>query len=337
MRLAGSVVPLLLNTTAEPIRISRLLLSEVARKLHELGSPGIEDLFRWCVLASAKDLSTFLSGTPAASLFIGPYEASKAVTRARLALSDTLDPLMSMPGGNFSIRDWMDNGSGNLFITWREDRKHAMKPLISTWVDIFCWSRLAAPHDQEHRWWLVLQDIAILEKIASFESLLAKGRKRSVRAVVGLSSISQLRDAYGTRMLQSILGSLGSRVVMQGSDPETAEYMSKALGTQEVGWMDISPGGKFLARTAIPAVLPSKIRALETLTGYIAFAGNRSISKFALKPVEFVNRQPGFVKTNGTDENTTIPHELPAACTISPQATAQWPPAPRIPMHLPKD
>lgn len=113
--------------------------------------------------------------------------------------------------------------------------------------------------------------------------------------------------------------------------------MSKALGAQEVGWMDISPGGKFLARATIPAVFPSEIRALETLTGYIAFAGNRLISEFVLKPAEFVNRRPAFVEVNGTDDNTAVPHELPADRTISPQATAQWPPAPRSPMHLPKD
>ena len=53
-----------------------------------------------------------------------------------------------MPPGQFSIRDWMEDGHGSLYITWREDMKEAMKPLISAFVDVFCSALLSLPEDQ---------------------------------------------------------------------------------------------------------------------------------------------------------------------------------------------
>ncbi|MEP8839116.1 type IV secretion system DNA-binding domain-containing protein (plasmid) [Enterobacter roggenkampii] len=37
---------------------------------------------------------------------------------------------------NFSLRDWLDDGKpGTLFITWQEEMKRSLNPLISCWLD----------------------------------------------------------------------------------------------------------------------------------------------------------------------------------------------------------
>lgn len=337
-RLAMSVVPLGKDANAEEWNsFGRLLLREAARKLHELGTPDIEELFRWCTIASDKDLRTFLSGTLAESLFAGSSEASKALTSARFVLSNKLSEHMSMPGGNFSIRDWMDNDMGSLFITWREDMKHAMKPLLSAWVDVFCTSLLSLPEDQQRRWWAVIDELASLEKLASLEDLLTKGRKNGGRAVAGLQSVSQLDDIYGKQMSQTLRASFRSLVVLGGSktDPETAEEMSKALGEHEVARPEYTdsrsnPGSsrstsERMVRSTERVVTAAQIQALPDLTGYVAFSGNRPISKFVLEPMNFINRQPAFVEakrvgayaaTNSTNNDASFPHKLPVDLTI---------------------
>lgn len=307
-RLAMSVVPLGKDANAEEWNsFGRLLLRETARKLHELGTPDIEELFRWCTIASDKDLRAFLSGTLAESLFAGSTEASKALTSARFVLSNKLSEHMSMPRGTFSIRTWMERGSGCLYITWREDMKHAMKPLLSAWVDVFCTALLSLPEDAQRRWWAIIDELASLEKLASLEDLLTKGRKNGGRAAVGLQSVSQVNDIYGKDMAQTLRASFRSLVVLGGSktDPETAEEMSKALGEHEVARPEYTdsrnPGSsrstsERLVRSTERVVTPAQIQALPDLTGYVAFAGDRPIAKFVLEPVSFAVRNAPFVE-----------------------------------------
>ena len=143
---------------------------------------------------------------------------------------------MSMPDGKFSIRDWMENGSGSLFITWREDMKEAMKPLVSAWVDVFGSSALSLPESEAVAWWMALDELASLEKLASLQDVLTKGRKHGVRVIAGLQSVSQLTDIYGKEQATTLRASFRSLVVLGGSktDSETAEAMSLALGEHEV-------------------------------------------------------------------------------------------------------
>ncbi|WP_407199291.1 hypothetical protein [Citrobacter portucalensis] len=47
-------------------------------------------------------------GTPAEAIFSG---SEKAVGSARFVLSKNLAPHLKMPEGNFSLRDWLDDGS----------------------------------------------------------------------------------------------------------------------------------------------------------------------------------------------------------------------------------
>lgn len=308
-RLARSLVPLAQDKNAEEWNdYGRLLLRETAKKLYALGVPSIAELFQWCTLADPKDLRSFLTGTLAESLFVGSSEASKALSSARFVLSNKLSEHMSMPAGEFSIRDWMDDpNGGNLYITWREDMAPAMKPLVSAWVDVFLSSLLSMPEDLNRRWWLVIDELASLEALPSLEDGLTKGRKHGLRVVAGLQSTSQLATIYGPLPAQTIRASFRNLVVLGGSktDPQTAEDLSKSLGEHEIERYDYSvsrsQGNRNTSvkptRTTERVVTPSQIQTFPELTGYIAFAGNYPISKILLKYVQFTERTPAFVES----------------------------------------
>ncbi len=306
-RLALSIVPLGKDPTAEEWNgYARLLLRETARKLHELGTPSIDELFRWTTMASDKDLRAFLTGTLAESLFAGSAEASKALTSSRFVLSKYLAEHCAMPPGKFSIRDWMENGTGVLFITWREDMKDSMKPLISSFVDVFCSALLSMPEDQRRRWWLVIDELGSMEKMASLEDFLTKGRKNGGRALVGLQSVSQTDEIFGQKLSQTLRASFRSLVVLGGSktDPETAEEMSKALGEHEVARLEFTDSRSFGSRTTGErmqitkerVVTPAQIQTLPDLMGWVAFAGDRPIAKFKLEPINFAIRNAPFIQ-----------------------------------------
>ncbi|NEK69936.1 MAG: type IV secretion system DNA-binding domain-containing protein [Xanthomonas perforans] len=280
----------------------RLLLAECAKKLAMNGSPSIRDLFHWCTIEEPENLKLFLAGTSAESLFVG---AEKALASARFVLADKLPEHLEMPTGHFSIRRFLeDDQTGNLFLTWREDMAEALRPLISAWVDVVCTSVLSLPESKSRRIWLSLDELASLEKLASLQDALTKGRKHGLRAIAGLQTVSQLDDLYGNKEAQTLRACFRSLVVLGGanSDPETAEEMSKALGDHEVVREEKSRSAKGANRSDRTdrerVVMPSEIVSMPDLTAIVAFAGDRPIARTKLEFQQFRQQVPAFMERN---------------------------------------
>lgn len=193
-----------------------------------------------------------------------------------------------------------------------------MKPLVSSWVDIFCATILSMPANLQRRWHLSIDELASLEKLASLVDLLTKGRKHGVVAVAGLQSVSQLDDIYGKLMAQTLRACFRSLVVLGGSktDPETAEEMSKALGEHEVLRPEYTdsrnPGSsrntsERMVRSTERVVTPAEIQTLPDLTGYIAFSGKRPIAKFKLEIFDFKDINEAFQEAQFVQAKKPVP------------------------------
>lgn len=305
-RYALSIVPRGKTSDAEEwCAYGRLLLRETARKLKMIGKPSVRELFYWTTLAPAEDLKTFLDGTTAESLFVGSSEASKALSSARFVLSDKLPEHLNMPNGDFSIRSWLEESDGNLFITWREDMAEALKPLISAWTDALFVSILSLPEDENRRIWAHIDELASLEKLASLEAALTKGRKHGLRVVAGLQSTAQLDDIYGREMAQTLRSCFRSLAVLGGSktDPRTSKDMSEALGNHEVERDKYSKSTGARTTTSRSeevkpeaVVTASEIASLPELTGFISFAGDYPVAKFKLEPLNFKRVNEPFIE-----------------------------------------
>lgn len=281
----------------------RLLLTETAKKLHFMGNRSIQELFNWTTIAQPDDLKNFLEDTAAESLFVG---ATRALASARFVLSSKLSAHLSMPTGTFSLRNWLESSDGrNLFITWREDMAVALRPLISSWIDILCTSILSLPEDEKRRLWMVIDELASLENLASLEDAATKGRKAGLRLVAGLQSTAQLDKIYGQEQAQTLRSCFRSLVVLGGAktDPKTCEDMSLSLGEHEVERETVNKtsqkGGTGTSRQQNTirerVVMPSEIASLPDLKGYIAFAGAYDVASIQLTPLNFVNRLPAFI------------------------------------------
>lgn len=300
-RLSLSVVPRGQSKEEEQWKqFARLLLTETARKLTVIGNASVRELFRLTTLVPPQELKDFLVGTAAESLFVG---ADKALASARFVLSTQLPEHLSMPPGDFSLRSWLeDPNAKNLFITWREDMAEALKPLISAWVEVLCTSILSLDPERAARrpMWMLLDELASLEKLASLEDAATKGRKAGLRIVAGLQSTAQLDKIYGREEAQTLRSCFRSLVVLGGAktDPRTCEDLSQSLGEHEVERDGHSRshgdrGGTTssqIQRARERVVLPSEIASLPDLSGYVAFAGDHPISKVQLRVLSFKNR-----------------------------------------------
>ena len=310
-RLAHSMVPMSQDKNAEEWNdFGRLLLRETAKKLHQMQGEqaSVMDLFRLCTIEDPKVLKQFLEGTLAESLFVGSSEASKALSSARFVLSNKLSEHTGMKPGKFSIREWLSQPEGgNLYINWREDMMSSMKPLVSSWADVFITSILSMPESSHRRWWLFIDELASLEALPSLEAGLTKGRKNGLRIVAGLQSTSQLEHIYGKTMATTIRASFRNLAVLGGSrtDPQTAKDMSESLGKHEVERPKYSVSRSVdnrntsdnMERTTEDVVTAAQIQALPSLGGYVALAGDFPIARVTLPIRKFGSAVTEFQET----------------------------------------
>lgn len=291
-RLARSVVPDGQGDSAAWHGYAQVLLAEVLRALVRSGETSTERVLHWASVAPATELGQLLAGTPAAGLF--DPEAAKALASTRFVLAARLAPHRYLAPGTFGLRDWLERGTGSLFLTWRADMQAALAPLMGTWVDVLANGVLSLPADPSRRLWLVVDELAALGPLASLESALTLGRKHGLCVVAGLQSTAQLDRLYGKDaavVLRSCFRNLLVLAIAR-TDPDTCESLSRSLGEREVRRADASRSqgtqgtsrGVSLQVVQERLVLPAEIATLPNLHGYLALAGDTPVRRVALVP-----------------------------------------------------
>jgi len=293
-RIARSLVPDGHGPDAAWHHYAQVLLSETLRILKLRGEADTGSLLHWCTVAPSSELKQLLAGTPAQGLF--DADAARALASTRFIVTSHLNPHKHLPAGDFSLRTWLQNGEGNLFLTWRSDMLVSLKPLISCWTDILLSAVLSLPPNPERRIWLVLDELAALGKLSSLELALTTGRKHGLCVLAGVQSVAQLDRLYG-RDSATVLRSCFRNLIVLGiakTDPDTSEAMSKSLGEREVDreQQSNSQGTQGVTksisvhRVRERLVLPSELNQLPDLNGYLVLAGDHPTSRIALTPRE---------------------------------------------------
>ena len=303
----GSIVPKAADKSAEEWNgYARVMLESVMKvlKSNKGGeTPGMDEVTHLATVEAVPKLKDALAGTDAESMFV--EGSDKALGSARFVLSSRLPIFKEMPQGEFSIRDYLEKGKGNIYITWKESQKEALKPIISAWIDIICSSILSLPENSERKLWLFLDELASMDNIKSLEDALTKGRRKGLRVVAGIQSVSQLKQIYGKEGATILMSCFRSLIVMGGAktDSETSEEMSKALGEHEVirdNKNKSTGGGKTSTSTSEQVqrervIMPSEIASLPDLTGFISFAGDYPICRFTAEFKKYEQKNTPFV------------------------------------------
>lgn len=291
-RIARSVVPDGHGESAAWHGYAQVLLAEVLRALVRIGETTTDRLLHWACLAPASELGALLAGSAAAGLF--DKDAEKALASTRFVIASRLAPQRYLVPGGFSLRSWLESGTGSLFLTWRADMHAALTPLLGTWVDVLANAILSLSVDLNRRIWLLIDELAALGPLASLEAALTLGRKHGLCVVAGLQSTSQLDRLYGSHTATVLRSCFRSLLVLPiaRTDPETCEALSRSMGDREIRRADVSRSqgsqgtsqGVSLQVAQERLVLPSEIAALPDLHGYLALAGNEPVRRVRLQP-----------------------------------------------------
>jgi type IV secretory pathway TraG/TraD family ATPase VirD4 len=144
------------------------------------------------------ELKQALSGTPAYSLMDpGAHEQGAGIIAT---VANATRPFLYLPPfdgrPSWSALEWAERPEGWLFMTIRDDSSSAALPLANLWLDLIVGRLLNSTKDRR-RVWIVVDELPVLGRQAKLETLVTRGRKRGLAAVLGYQSIAQLRRIYG--------------------------------------------------------------------------------------------------------------------------------------------
>jgi hypothetical protein len=287
--LAKSLVPDGEGTAKEWHGYCQTLLSAILTSCWQSDQATNERLLYFTGIASVEELRELVADLPAASLVAEGNE--KMLGNIRGILGSHIKSLIYLPpeAGRdaFSIRRWVETGNGALYLPYQENQRETLMHLIAAWLDIASRSILSLKPDNKHRIWLIADEVATLGRVQSLIDFLTKARKGGGCAILGLQSISQLRSTYGRDTAQTLLSCLSSWLILRCNDAETAEYMSKYLGEEELRRITDSGGKSTQGQSSSwseqiarqPVVLPSELQHLPDRHGYLKLPGIYPVSR----------------------------------------------------------
>jgi len=144
----------------------------------------------------------------------------------------------------FSVSAWVQDATrtGWLFVTYRDDQMGMLRGLVASLLELGIVEGLSLSENQDRGLWFVFDEVDSLGKVSSLRSGLTKLRKYGGRCVLGLQTVSQLRETYGKDEAQTLLANLSTKLILRAGDNETAEYFSKELGEQDIDRLQMTTG-----------------------------------------------------------------------------------------------
>jgi type IV secretory pathway TraG/TraD family ATPase VirD4 len=252
------------------------------------------ELWRLIAVAGAEELRPLLAGTAAQPLLDPDNARMFASLRAiAVAAMRPLEFIQWQSGPPFSVRQWVREGQGVLFIPYSARQIAALRNLIATWVGLAIFEALSQRPGHDQRLWLVVDELDALGAIDGLKDALARLRKFGGRCVLGFQSIAQVSAIYGAGDAQTIVENCGNTLILRCSGSEnggTSQYASRLIGDRELLRRQRSrgrdnPGALFSGgprrsiqiteqRVVEPAVLAAQIEQLPDLAGYLKTASS---------------------------------------------------------------
>jgi len=289
-RMAKSVIPPQVSADDEQwCGYARDILADTMRKLVESNNPDMEALVNLLLREDGKVIRKFLANTDSQGYFRD--NAERATASVQFLMNKYVRPLRFMNEGTFSIYEWIHNpDAGNLFITWREDMRPAMRPLVATWIDTICATVLSFEPMSGKRLWLMLDELDSLGKLESFVPAATKGRKHGLRMVGSIQDWAQLDETYGRDAAKVILACFRNYLILGASNAFNADKASEIIGDHEVERVrrtfsaNARGGGQSrnISHEKERVILDSEISNLMDLSAYVKFAEEFPLAKIKL-------------------------------------------------------
>lgn len=330
--LAKSIIPNGTGESKEWNSYAQTFLTSCMQALWSQNKTSLKDLMWATQGANMKELGDLLRGTPAQAQLVSEktFGSIRTIATNYLACYNYLAESKDA----FSITKFIKSGEGGfLYLTYRDDQLDSLRNLISCALDIAARAILSLPADPNRRVWLIIDEFASIGKVQSIEAVATKARKMGGCLLIGLQSVAQLKDRYGDNAAQTILSCLSTWLVLRCADADTAEYMSRYIGEEQVTrsseGQSTSDSGKSRSLSEQVAnqrvVMASEIQQLANLEGFLKIAGHYPVCNIKLGfPPKYDRRSDNFLMRDFTakpmlkfevahDQQDQAQHSAPSA------------------------
>ena len=82
--------------------------------------------------------------------------------------------------------------------------------------------------------WIFLDEVRQAGKLDSLNDLLLAGRSKGACCVLGFQDIEGMREVYGSKVANELVGQCSNKTILRVNSPETADWASKLFGEKEV-------------------------------------------------------------------------------------------------------
>ena len=317
----------------EWIGMGRDFLIDVMKAQRATGNTSPAETFRLVVSAEIGELAEILAGTGSEVLIKGSAN-ERLLANIRYEASRAMRPWEHLsPKGTFSLRAWIREGAGILFLTTRPSEWETLKSLVGAWLSLALQETLSLPADPDRRVWVVADELDSLGRVHFLDRALSMGRKYGLAAIATVQSVAQLERTYGHDTARVLLSVFASKLVLRQGGAYDAEHWSKELGereewrtghSQSTGASGVSSGTNDALHN-VRLVLSSELMDLPKFSGYMRLADRSGVTKFAIPFRKMENRFPAFV-----------PVEAGEPRKAENEAGEDRGPAPEIPVPLAK-
>ena len=311
--------------------------------------PSPEELVAW--MSDEKEIDARLEGTELANF--APKDAPQQRSGVLASLGLVADSLRLLPSRaeaderEWCATDWADKRDGWIFLTSTEAEQDALRPLHSLWIDLLVLRLLTKPKPGQKKVWLVIDELASLQRLPQFHTALTKGRKSDNPIVFGYQGKAQLETIYG-HLAEVMLSQPTTKFILRTAEPNAAKWAAELIGEVEIERVretvaDGKRQGKSftLDRQIEPLVMKSEVEGLPDLHAFVKI--NNYVSRFSF-PIVRLPKIANALEPRPIPEHkmwfnplAPVKADEPERASEAKPTTSPWPTEPTALMQKPTE
>lgn len=234
--------------------------------------------------ASNERLALLCEGQEAARVFKpGMEKTLGGILQTLSNVFKTLRLVAEGTGKPFSVRQWMREGKGSLWMPYMPKQIATLRELVSWWTSLAITEAMELGESETRRVWCIVDELDALGAIAGLKTALVRGGKFGVCAALGFQTIAQVIETYGQETGAAIVENCNNKLILRcnlSMGGGTALFASEVIGDAETDRIEFSntetdsksassSTSQNVRRQVQKAVLPSEIMRLPKREGYL--------------------------------------------------------------------
>lgn len=216
--------------------------------------------------------------------------------------------------GDFSFRKFIREQSAhhggqfisqpNLYILNIEQYETIFKPLMTLAIDTMIRETLSLPDDLNRRIFFIIDELGTLYRMNSILKLETVGRSKGACLICANQDLGRIEDQYGKANLKSFFNNFNTNFTFRIREPETADFLSKAIGEQhllttmqsrQMSPNDIGDRKSFSEQEKMERlIIPTEFQEQNDLEAIINIA-NFGIAHITIPPIFYKERYQNFI------------------------------------------